>query len=67
LVQDDVVTTAIQVLGKTRGTIEISLTATEPEAISLALEITSVKAAIGDKKIDKVIYKPGRILNLIIK
>lgn len=67
LVQDDVVTTAVQVLGKTRGTIEISLSATEAEAVILAMAVASVKAAIGDKKIDKVIYKPGRILNLIIK
>lgn len=67
LVQDNVVTTAVQVLGKTRGTIDLALTATEAEAVALALSVASVKSSIADKKIDKVIYKPGRILNLIIK
>lgn len=67
LVQDDVVVTAVQVLGKTRGTIEISLKATEEEAVNLALAVGTVKSAIGEKKIEKVIYKPGKILNLIIK
>ncbi len=67
LVQDDVIVTAVQVLGKTRGTIELSLKATEQEAVELALSVGTVKSAIGEKKIDKVIYKPGKILNLIIK
>jgi leucyl-tRNA synthetase len=67
LVQDDVVTTAVQVLGKTRGTIEISLKASEEEAIKLALTVASVKGAIGERPIAKVIYKPGKILNLIVK
>lgn len=67
LVKDDVVTTAVQVLGKTRGTIDISVKASEQEAVEMALQLASVKTAIADKKIEKVIYKPGRILNLIIR
>ncbi len=67
LVKDDTVTMAVQVLGKTRGTIDIPLAATEEQAMTLALAVTSVSSAIGDKKIEKVIYKAGRILNLITK
>ncbi|MAV91546.1 MAG: leucine--tRNA ligase [Bdellovibrionaceae bacterium] len=66
-VKDDVVTMAVQVLGKTRGTIEISLDTSEEEAVKKAKEITSVKNAIEGKTIAKVIYKPGKILNLIAK
>ena len=67
LIQDDVVTMAVQVLGKTRGTIEISLTASENEALNLAKEVSTVQLAISGKTIEKVIYKPGKILNLVVK
>lgn len=67
LVNDDVITMAVQVLGKTRGTIEISLNASEEDAVKTAMNLGPVITAIGDKKVDKVIYKAGRILNLIIK
>jgi leucyl-tRNA synthetase len=67
LTRDDVVTTAVQVLGKTRGTIDISLDATEETAVKMAMEVTAVQTAVGDKKIEKVIYKPGKILNLIVR
>ncbi|NCN95345.1 MAG: leucine--tRNA ligase, partial [Bdellovibrionales bacterium] len=63
----DVVTMAVQVLGKTRGTIEITLDTAEEEALKKAKEITSVQNAIEGKTISKVIYKPGKILNLIVK
>jgi len=67
LVIDDVVTMAVQVLGKTRGTIDISLQASQEEALKVAIAVPTILNAIGDKTIDKVIYKPGKILNLIIK
>lgn len=67
MVVDDVVTMAVQVLGKTRGTIEIGLEASEEEALKKAKEITSVRNALEGKTIAKIIYKPGKILNLIAK
>jgi leucyl-tRNA synthetase len=67
LVVDNVVTMAVQVLGKTRGTIEIGIDADEATAVAEALKVITVKSAIGDKKIDKIIYKAGKILNLIVK
>lgn len=66
-VVDDVVTMAVQVLGKTRGTVEVALDASEEEVVQKAKEITSVKNALEGKTIAKVIYKPGKILNLIVK
>lgn len=67
LVIDNVVTMAVQVLGKTRGTIEISLDASQEDAVKAAQEVPSVLSALSGKSIDKVIYKPGKILNLIVK
>jgi leucyl-tRNA synthetase len=67
LTVDDVVTIGVQVNGKSRGTIEIAKEAPEADAVAAAQALESVKNALGGKPIDKVIYKAGRILNLIVK
>lgn len=67
LVTDDVITMAVQVNGKMRGTMEIAAGADEATAVAAARQIATVSSAIGEKNIDKIIYKPGKILNLIVK
>ncbi len=67
LTVDNVVTIGVQVNGKSRGTIEISKEASEEEAVSAAQAVDAIQKATGGKPIDKVIYKAGRILNLIVK
>ncbi|MEZ0390888.1 MAG: leucine--tRNA ligase [Pseudobdellovibrionaceae bacterium] len=64
---DDVITMGVQVNGKMRGTVEIPPDATEAVALEAARAVASVQNAIGGKPIDKVIYKAGKILNLIVK
>jgi leucyl-tRNA synthetase len=64
---DDVVTMGVQVNGKMRGKIDVSITAPEAVAVDLARQVTSVTAALEGKNLAKVIYVPGRILNLIVK
>ncbi|MCB0422091.1 MAG: leucine--tRNA ligase [Bdellovibrionales bacterium] len=64
---DNSVTMGVQVNGKMRGKVSISLEAEEDEAMRLAREVASVKTAIGEQNIVKVIYKPGKILNIIVK
>jgi leucyl-tRNA synthetase len=66
LCADDVVTLGVQVNGKMRGTIEIGVQASEAEAIVAAQKMSTVSAAINGKKPSKVIYKPGKILNIIV-
>ncbi len=67
LVTDDTATLGVQVNGKMRGTIEIAIDASEKTALEEAQKIPTVLAALGGKNIDKVIYKSGKILNLIVK
>jgi len=67
LVSDDTITMGVQVNGKMRGTIELPLNATEEAAVGAASALASVIAALGGKTPSKVIYKAGKILNLIIK
>ncbi len=65
LINESAVTIAVQVNGKVRGTITLSRSASEHEAIQTALELSSVRERVsGTPK--TVVYKPGRILNLIV-
>lgn len=64
---DDVVTMAVQVNGKTRGTVELAPDADEATAVNQAQQIVAVKNAMDGKSVVKAIYKPGKILNLIVK
>ncbi|MBC7371548.1 MAG: class I tRNA ligase family protein, partial [Bdellovibrionaceae bacterium] len=67
LVADDRATIGVQVNGKMRGTVELALDADEATALTGALSVENVVAALGGKTPDKVIYKAGKILNLIVK
>ena len=67
LTVDSVVSIGVQVNGKSRGVIEIDKDAEEAVALAKAMEVSSVVNALGGKQPDKVIYKAGRILNLIVK
>ena len=61
------ITIAVQVNGKMRGTVELAPDADEKTAIGLASGVGSVKNAMEGKSLAKVIYKPGKILNLIVR
>src|SRR5699024_5985732 len=65
LTVENTATIGVQVSGKLRGSIEISLGASEEEALELARKIVAVQNALEGKTLKKVIYKPGQILNLI--
>jgi leucyl-tRNA synthetase len=65
LVIDDRVTMAVQVNGKTRGTISVTKTATQEDAVAAALaEPPIAKFVTGPMK--RVIFVPGRLINLIV-
>ncbi len=64
---DDTVTIGVQVNGKMRGTIEIGVEASEEEALKAAYALATVTGAMEGKQPAKVIYKAGKILNLIVK
>jgi leucyl-tRNA synthetase len=66
LATDTEVTIGVQINGKMRGTITIAPDAPETEALSGALTQESIKGRLGSAAPQKVIYIPGKILNLII-
>lgn len=65
LCQDDTVTMGVQVNGKMRGTVELAVAADEATAVAEAMKLATVTAALNGAPPAKVIYKPGKILNLI--
>ncbi len=66
LCKDDVVSMGVQVNGKMRGTIDLAIDANEATAVTEALKITTVQTALNGKTPSKVIFKIGKILNLIV-
>jgi len=64
---DDTVKMGVQVNGKTRGEIEVSMEASQDEAVELAQGVEKVQNFLDGKKIIKVIFVPGRILNIVAK
>lgn len=57
----------IQVNGKVRGKLTVDKDTSKDEIIRLSQEEESVKAFISDKEVKKVIYVPGKILNIVAK
>ncbi|MBI4257123.1 leucine--tRNA ligase [Candidatus Uhrbacteria bacterium] len=66
LVQDEI-EMGVQVNGKARAAIRISPTADEVTAKQLALAEEKVQKHIEGKEIVKIVYVPGRILNIVVK
>ncbi len=65
LAKDDVVTIAVQICGKIRGTIEIQANADEETIKQAAMSLENVKKQLNDKEIKKIIIVPNRIVNIV--
>ena len=59
-------TIGVSINGKVRDSITLSKTATQEEAMNLALASEKVSKWTEGKTIRKVIYVPGRILNIVV-
>jgi leucyl-tRNA synthetase len=64
---DAVIEMAVQVNGKVRGVITLPADADAEAAKAIALENENITRHIGDKKVVKEIYVPGKIFNLVVK
>lgn len=58
---------SVQVNGKMRGNIDVDKDAAEDDVMKLALENDNVSKHTDGKNVVKVIYRPGRILNIVVK
>ncbi len=67
LAKDEEITLVVQVNGKLRDRITVLVSITEDEARKLVLERPRVKAYTEGKEIAKIIYVPGRLINLVVR
>ena len=67
LAKDEEITLVVQINGKLRDRVTVPASITEDEARKLVLERPRVKAYTQGKEITKIIYVPGRLVNLVVK
>ena len=61
----DEVEIVVQVNGKLRGRVNVTLNSTEEEVKELALQIPTVMAQTEGKMIRKIIYVPNKLINIV--
>ena len=66
LVKDEIVTLVIQINGKVRDKIEVEADISEEEAKDLVISREKVKNRISGKEIKKIIFVPGKLINIVI-
>ena len=66
LVIEEKITLIIQVNGRVRDKIEVATNISEEETKKLTLEREKVKQWIEGKKIKKIIFVPGKLINIVI-
>jgi len=65
LVKEEKITLIIQINGRVRDKIEVEADISEDEARDLTLNREKVKKRILDKKIKKIIFVPGKLINIV--
>ena len=66
LIFEENITLAVQFNGKTRGTIDILKDAKEADALKMVRETSFGKKYLETGELRKIIYIPGRIMNIIV-
>ncbi|MCL0065859.1 class I tRNA ligase family protein, partial [Dehalococcoidia bacterium] len=67
LVAEEQFTLVIQVNGKVRDKVSAPVSISEDEAKELSLNRERIKSQLGDRRIVKVIYVAGRLVNIVVK
>jgi leucyl-tRNA synthetase len=67
LAVDEEVILVVQINGKVRDKLVVSVSITEREAKELALAQERIKTYIEGKSIARTIYVPGKLLNMVLK
>ncbi len=67
LTHDETFTLVMQVNGKVRERVEVPATISESEARMLALNNPRVASFIGEHTVQKVIYIPGKLVNIVVR
>ena len=65
-IQESTVEIVIQVNGKVKGKLSLPANCLEDAVKEKALELESIKSLLAGESIKRVIYVPGRLMNLVI-
>jgi len=66
LARDEIVTVVVQVNGKLRDKLEVTVGASEDDIRSAAMRSEAVRRHLAGKSPQKVFYVPGKLLNLVV-
>ncbi len=66
LIIDETITVVVQVNGKLRAKLDVPTDMSEYDIKRLALESKNVQVFVGNKEPAKVIYVPGRLVNIVV-
>jgi leucyl-tRNA synthetase len=61
------VTLVVQVNGKVRGRLDVERGASEPEVLTLAREDDRIRPWVEGKELDRAVFVPDRLLNLVVR
>ena len=67
MTRDETFTLVVQVNGKVRDRVEVSSAISEAEARQMAISNQKAAAFIGDNTIQKIIYVPGKLVNIVVR
>jgi leucyl-tRNA synthetase len=67
LAKEETITLVIQINGRVRDKIEVAADISEEKAKELALSQEKIKKWIYKEKIEKVIFVPGKLINIVVK
>ena len=67
LAADELITLVVQVNGRLRDRIEVPASITEEEAKKAALDSQRVQPHLGDKEMARVVYVPGKLVNIVAR
>jgi leucyl-tRNA synthetase len=65
--REEIITLVVQINGKVRDKLEVPADVTEEQARALALEAPGVKRHLDGQKPVKVIYVPGKLVNIVAR
>ena len=65
LAKEEMITLIIQINGKVRDKIEVETNISEDSAKETALSRDKIRGWLGDKKPKKVIFVPGKLINIV--
>ncbi len=67
MTRDEIFTLVVQVNGKVRERIEVAASTNEQDIRALVLGNARVAAFIGDTTVQKIIYVPGKLVNIVVR